>query len=197
MSRNTRGWIVVTSCHLSSGANLCIEARLALQHAQHADSNQPGDSTEDHHCEQRIHHQAAAWHRARKRNERQANITLKEKHHGLQHIRSRGRQSDLPSLRSAAPPPRLTVFPRKGPPILRNPPPLPPHLGPFGPPPAPTRPGGCPFVFHPLCWILRSAARLYFFSCFSSLLFHLSCLLSILFLLLSSSPPPSTVSFPP
>ena len=58
MNRNTRGWIVVTSCHLSSGANLCIEARLALQHAQHADSNQPGDSTEDHHCEQRIHHQA-------------------------------------------------------------------------------------------------------------------------------------------
>ena len=40
---------------------------------------------------------------------------------------------------------------------------------------------------NPLRWILRSAARLYFFSCFSSLLFHLSCLLSILFLLLSSS----------
>ena len=35
--------------------------------------------------------------------------------------------------------------------------------------------------------ILRSAARQYFFACFSSLLFHLSCLLSILFVLLSSS----------
>ena len=65
-------------------------------------------------------------------------------------------------------------------------PPLPPHLGPFGPPPAPTHPG-VPFCLPTLRWILRSAARLYFFSCFSSLLFHLSCLLSILFLLLSSS----------
>lgn len=42
--------------------------------------------------------------RARKRNERQANITLKEKHHALQHVRSRGWQSDLPSLRSGATP---------------------------------------------------------------------------------------------
>ena len=113
MNRNTRGWTVVTSYHLSSGANLCIEARLALQHAQNADSNQPGDCSEDRHCEQRIHHQAAAWHRARKRNERQANITLKENHHGLQHVRSRRRDTCFlasthrwnPTLRSGRPSP--------------------------------------------------------------------------------------------
>ena len=65
-------------------------------------------------------------------------------------------------------------------------PPLPPHLGPFGPPPAPTHPGV------PFCLPTPSAGSsapppAYTSSPVSPPSFHLSCLLSILFLLLSSS----------